>query len=178
MWSAPPQLTRLKRQSVRYRTGESQLMIIVLALYYLQAFYSLKGVSLDLATTFQKLWQEFSKRGLLLWWAAMTLRRSRKLRESLVDFIPSAGTQHACSRYFLSWNSVYHAHHNTYPWIGSFWSRGKLATTRAWLGVFTAVGTGGNAHAVKLFPIESCTCPSTKQRYHILAAKMSIWMEF
>ena len=45
------------------------------------------------------------------------------------------------------------------------------------LGVFTAVGTGGSAHAVKLFPRESCTCPSTKQCYHILAAKMSIGME-
>ena len=31
------------------------------------------------------------------------------------DFIPSAGTQHARARYFLSWNSVHHAHNNTCP---------------------------------------------------------------
>ena len=36
------------------------------------------------------------------------------------------------------------------------------------------VGTSGNAHAVRLFPGESCTCPSTNTCYHILAARMSI----
>jgi hypothetical protein len=45
------------------------------------------------------------------------------------------------------------------------------------LGVFTVVGTGGNAHAVRLFPKESCTCPSTSRCYHILAARMSVGLE-
>ena len=45
------------------------------------------------------------------------------------------------------------------------------------LGVFTVVGTGGNVHAVRLFPKESCTCPSTSQCYHILAARMSVGLE-
>lgn len=45
------------------------------------------------------------------------------------------------------------------------------------LGVFTIVGTKGIPHAVRLFPKESCTCPSSTQCYHILAAKMSIGME-
>ena len=31
------------------------------------------------------------------------------------------------------------------------------------LGVFTIVGTGGNPHATRLFPKESCTCPSTEE---------------
>jgi hypothetical protein len=42
------------------------------------------------------------------------------------------------------------------------------------LGVFTVVGTSGNAHAVRLFPKESCTCPSTNTCYHILAVRMSV----
>ena len=42
------------------------------------------------------------------------------------------------------------------------------------LGVFTVVGTTGNAHAVRLFPKESCTCPSTNSCYHILAVRMSV----
>lgn len=45
------------------------------------------------------------------------------------------------------------------------------------LGVFTVVGTTGNAHAVRLFPRESCTCPSTNRCYHILAVRMSIGLE-
>ena len=45
------------------------------------------------------------------------------------------------------------------------------------LGVFTVIGTKGNAHAVKIFPKESCTCPSTNQCYHILAVKISIGMK-
>ena len=44
------------------------------------------------------------------------------------------------------------------------------------LRVFTIVGTAGNAHAVRLFPKESCTCPSTGLCYHIMAAKLSIGM--
>ena len=42
------------------------------------------------------------------------------------------------------------------------------------LGVFTVLGTNGNPHAVRLFPSESCTCPSTSQFYHILAVRMSV----
>ena len=42
------------------------------------------------------------------------------------------------------------------------------------LGVFTVLGTNGNPHAVRLFPSESCTCPSTSQCYHILAVRMSV----
>ena len=53
----------------------------------------------------------------------------------------------------------------------------NLITHNPSLGVFTVLGTTGNPHAVRLFPKESCTCPSTTQCYHILAAKMSIGME-
>jgi len=42
------------------------------------------------------------------------------------------------------------------------------------LHAFTIEGTGGNAHCVHLFPIESCTCPATSQCYQILAARISI----
>ena len=45
------------------------------------------------------------------------------------------------------------------------------------IGVFTVVGTTGNAHAVRLFPKESCTCPSTNSCYHILAVRMSVGLE-
>ena len=45
------------------------------------------------------------------------------------------------------------------------------------LGVFTVVGTTGNAHAVRLFPKASCTCPSTGSCYHIIAAKSSIGLD-
>ena len=41
-------------------------------------------------------------------------------------------------------------------------------------GVFTVDGTSGNPHAVRLFPKETCTCPSTSQCYHILAVRMSV----
>ena len=37
------------------------------------------------------------------------------------------------------------------------------------LGVFTVIGTSGNPHAIRIFPKESCTCPSTGRCYHILA---------
>ena len=46
-----------------------------------------------------------------------------------------------------------------------------------YLGVFTVVGTSGNAHAVRLFPHETCSCPSTNKCYHILAVRMSIGLE-
>lgn len=42
---------------------------------------------------------------------------------------------------------------------------------------FTILGSGDKPQAVKLFPKETCTCPSTVQCYHILAAKMSIGMQ-
>lgn len=45
------------------------------------------------------------------------------------------------------------------------------------MGVFTVIGTSGKAHAIRLFPSETCTCPSTSQCYHILAVKMSIGLE-
>ena len=45
------------------------------------------------------------------------------------------------------------------------------------LAVFTILGTTGKPHAVRLFPTESCTCPSTSRCYHILAARMSIGLE-
>ena len=45
------------------------------------------------------------------------------------------------------------------------------------MGVFTVVGTTGKPHAIRLFPKESCTCPSTSRCYHILAVRMSIGLE-
>ena len=45
------------------------------------------------------------------------------------------------------------------------------------LGVFTVMGMGGNADTIRLFPTESCTCPSTSQCYYILATKVSIGKE-
>lgn len=45
------------------------------------------------------------------------------------------------------------------------------------LGVFTVIGTSGNPHAIRIFPKESCTCPSTGRCYHILAVRMSIGLE-
>ena len=45
------------------------------------------------------------------------------------------------------------------------------------LGVFTVEGTGGNAHCVRIFPKESCTCPSTSRCYHIMAVRMSIGLD-
>jgi len=45
------------------------------------------------------------------------------------------------------------------------------------LHVFTVEGTGGNAHCVRLFPQESCTCPATFTCYHILAVRISVGLE-
>jgi len=45
------------------------------------------------------------------------------------------------------------------------------------LGLFTVLGITGNQHAIRLFPKESCTCPSTGRCYHILAVRMSIGLE-
>lgn len=39
------------------------------------------------------------------------------------------------------------------------------------------IGSTGNQHAVRMFPKESCTCPSTSRCYHILAVRMSIGLE-
>ena len=43
----------------------------------------------------------------------------------------------------------------------------------AQLQVFTVVSSNGS-YVVRLYPEESCTCPSKKDCYHIIAAKMSI----
>ena len=45
------------------------------------------------------------------------------------------------------------------------------------LKTFTVLGSGDKPQAVKLFPKETCTCVSTVQCYHILAAKLSIGMQ-
>ncbi len=50
----------------------------------------------------------------------------------------------------------------------------KLISHNASLGVFTVLGTSGNPSAVRLFPTESCSCPSTGRCYHIMAVKMSV----
>ena len=42
------------------------------------------------------------------------------------------------------------------------------------LGTFVVVSSEGNPSVVKLFPSETCSCPSTVQCYHILAAKLSL----
>ena len=42
------------------------------------------------------------------------------------------------------------------------------------LGTFVVVNSEGNPSVVKLFPTETCSCPSTVQCYHILAAKISL----
>ena len=42
---------------------------------------------------------------------------------------------------------------------------------------FTVLGSGDKPQAVKLFPKPTCTCPSTVQCYHILAAKLSLGIE-
>ena len=42
------------------------------------------------------------------------------------------------------------------------------------LGVFIVRNSEGNHNAVALFPKQSCTCASTKECYHIIAAKMSL----
>ncbi len=39
------------------------------------------------------------------------------------------------------------------------------------------IGTTGKPHAIRIFPVESCTCPSTSRCYHILAVRMSIGLE-
>ncbi|XP_065664458.1 uncharacterized protein LOC136086115 [Hydra vulgaris] len=43
--------------------------------------------------------------------------------------------------------------------------------------VFTVSGPDGNAHVVKLFPKESCTCPSSTMCCHVLGVKRSIGVE-
>ena len=42
------------------------------------------------------------------------------------------------------------------------------------LGVFIVRNSEGNHNAVALFPKQSCTCASTKECYHIIAAKISL----
>lgn len=45
------------------------------------------------------------------------------------------------------------------------------------LHTFTVLGSENKPQAVKLFPNPTCTCPSTSQCYHIIAAKMYLGME-
>ena len=45
------------------------------------------------------------------------------------------------------------------------------------LKTFIILGSGNKPQAVKLFPKPTCTCPSTVSCYHILAAKLCIGME-
>ncbi|XP_065645994.1 uncharacterized protein LOC136076623 [Hydra vulgaris] len=45
------------------------------------------------------------------------------------------------------------------------------------LKVFTVSAPDGNAHVVKLYPKENCTCPSSTMCCHILAVKRSIGVE-
>ena len=45
------------------------------------------------------------------------------------------------------------------------------------LHTFTVIGSEGRPQVVKLFPKQSCTCPSTSTCYHILAAQLSVGLE-
>ena len=54
---------------------------------------------------------------------------------------------------------------------------GKKICFEPTLHTFTVIGSEEHPHVVRLFPKESCSCPSTTQCYHILAAKMCIGME-
>ena len=45
------------------------------------------------------------------------------------------------------------------------------------LGVFTVLGTTGNPNVIRLFPKESCSCPSTGRCYHIMAVRMSVGLD-
>lgn len=45
------------------------------------------------------------------------------------------------------------------------------------LGVFIVKNSEGHHNAVKLFPKQSCTCPSTSECYHIISAKMSLGLQ-
>ena len=45
------------------------------------------------------------------------------------------------------------------------------------LGVFTVLGTSGKPNVIRLFPTESCSCPSTSRCYHIMAVRMSIGLD-
>lgn len=52
----------------------------------------------------------------------------------------------------------------------------KNCSHQADLKTFVVQGTL-DAHAVRLFPEASCTCPTKKECYHILAAKLYMGME-
>ena len=43
--------------------------------------------------------------------------------------------------------------------------------------MFTVEGTGGNAHCVRIFPKESCSCPSSSSCFHIMAVRISVGLE-
>ena len=62
-------------------------------------------------------------------------------------------------------------------YIMQIYHRKRIDQSQSILGVFTVLGTTGNPHAIKLFPTESCTCPSTTRCYHIIAVRMSIGLE-
>ena len=42
------------------------------------------------------------------------------------------------------------------------------------LGTFVIINSEGKPNVVKLYPKETCSCPSTTQCYHILSAKISL----
>ena len=43
-----------------------------------------------------------------------------------------------------------------------------------WVCLMNVIGTSGNLYTVRLFPEQSCSCPSTTTCYHIIGARMSI----
>ena len=46
------------------------------------------------------------------------------------------------------------------------------------IGEYTVLGTTRNARASCLFPVESCTCPSSIRCYHILAVRMTVGLKY
>ena len=75
------------------------------------------------------------------------------------------------TKYKTSYMYIIYASYRTIIDDGRISHNEKLRT-------FTVEGTGGNPHAVRLFPTPSCTCPTSGSScYHILAAKISIGME-
>lgn len=54
--------------------------------------------------------------------------------------------------------------------------RGEISHNEK-LGVFTVLSTTGTPRVVRLFPKQSCSCPSSGLCYHIIAAQISIGLE-
>ena len=46
------------------------------------------------------------------------------------------------------------------------------------LATFTVIGSGGRPNVVRLYPSETCSCPSMTQCYHIVAVKMSLGIPY